>query len=1035
MACLIYFFTGKLSLLLAIPPGYATAVWPPSGVALAAVLLIGYQVWPGIFVGSILSNFSNTFDFTTGLTIFHSIAILTSIGVGAVLQAVTGTYLIRRFVGYPNALLKNKELILFFVLGGPVSSIVSSTIGVFTLLFGDVITISQFFVSWGTWWVGDTIGVVVFTPMILIWLGEPKVLWRRRWKSIFIPLCIMFSLVVFIFVQARNWEKQRTQLEFTQETDRISQGMIKNFDSYLVTLYSLKSFFESSGNIGRNEFSSFTRNFLKIHPGIDSLSWNPIVPNSHRNEFEKKGVSDGIPHFEIKDLDQNGIYVPAKTRNEYAPTYYAEPFNSKEKTLGYDKFSSPIEKKAMELARDTGQPAATSAMDLEPGKNDPQNLGVVIYIPIYQFKSPTNQNAFTRQQYILGYLSGGFQLQKMIKEGLASEYIQGIRIRILDTTDVANAVIYDSGDKEEFKVKTNDLLNSNLKKLNEKSSFMMGSRQWRIELSESNNNSNYKMSWISLSILAGGLIFTAFFGIFFFMINSSEARTREQVIAQTLEIRRSEQKFREILDSAPDAIVISNRDGKIEVVNDQAEKMFGYNREELLGWDVENILSETFDQNKSGVSQKFMSSVSIRPSEANVQLYGRRKNGNRFPVEISLNPISANDEDWIAASVRDISKRKEVDDLKNQFMDMISHELRTPLSPIHQFTTILMDGLGGPINDQQKSYLDIILKNTLQMQSIIADLVDVSRMSTGKISTNKEPMDSVEIVRRIVQNFSQTAEKKSIRIEDEVPIQLPRIWADPVRFEQVLGNLIDNAIKYTPANGKIVVKAVSPWEDQTSVCFMVTDTGQGVPKEDQQLIFERLYQSSDQFKSSRKGLGLGLHICKDLVQRHGGKIWVDSVSGQGSTFYFTMPIFTFDSLLKPLLEKDGKAPMTLGLITIHVYTIKKISDDIKNESLKELENYLSHSVLPYDVIIPYKKPNEECFYILVASDEIGVKAVIHRIQSQWVTKYKFGIGELQLNFWYRMLEMPSIEERNTSTDMQIINMISLSVERMIGKLL
>lgn len=973
-------------------------------------------------------NFSNTFDFSTYSSIFHSTAILVSIGLGACLQAFFGSFLIRKFVGYPSPLLKNRDIILFFLLGGPISCLTNATVAVLTLAMNRMISANQMSLHWWTWWVGDSIGVLIFTPMILIRIRETKAAWKRRWKSIFIPQIIMVTLVISIFIQAQKWEVQQSEYRFTRQTEHLFQNINKNFQSYLVTLYSLKSFYENSNGLEKHKFTSLVQTFVGEHPSIQFLSWLPVVPDDQRALFEEQTQRNGSPNFHITELDEDGKRVIARQKKQYIPMYFIEPLKTNQENFGFDLSSLPAQETAIETAGDTGQAFATMGESLVPGRRE---LGLVIYVPLYR-KTSAKMDEASRRKNVVGYIAGGYQIQNILLEVLDPESLQGLRIRILDTNaQVGHQLVYDFQNIEDLTNISNPRFQDKNRKTPTRTiPLNMAGRQFQLEFTSTNANNSYEPSWISLSILTTGLIFTSLFGIFLFIVTGSEARTRAQVVEQTVEIRRSEERFRELLESAPDGIIIFDEQGNLEIVNERTQKMFGYPREALLRLKISELIFENMDERQNYPGKQFFEGFLYHNAGNELQLYGKKNTAEKFPIEVHLNSITSSEEKWISASIRDVTKRKEVDELKNQFFEMISHELRTPLSPIHQFTTIIMDGLGGEVTEQQKEYLGIILKNTIQLQNIIADLVDVSRMSTGKISTHCEVVDASDMAEKIVRSFQKTAEDKSISL-NFILSRLPAVWVDPVRFEQVLRNLIDNAIKYTHADGSITVSASDSTQYEGFVCFSVRDTGQGIAKEDIDLVFERLYQTGDRFKSSRKGLGLGLHICKDLVERQGGKIWLESEIGKGSTFYFTFPVFQFTSLLAPLFEKDQKPPESLGLITIEIESLKETNDERKTESLKELENYLSHSILPYDVIIPTKKKNEEKFFILVSSDEIGMNAVINRIQGQWVSKMKFGISDLGLSFRCQMLPIfPEMFVNKTKDEM--LKTISDLLEGVIG---
>ena len=193
-----YFLAGKLGQLLAISPGYATAIWPPSGIALAGILILGYRAWPCILLGSFLVHVSITFDASTFSTTFLSIALPLIIGSGAAIQAVVAAFLVQRFGGFPNTMTREKEIFSFLFLGGLVASLVNATLSVSALLASGRILVSNFWANWGTWWIGDAMGVFIFTPLVLVWFLHPQETWRERRVMFIVPVAITFFLVTLI---------------------------------------------------------------------------------------------------------------------------------------------------------------------------------------------------------------------------------------------------------------------------------------------------------------------------------------------------------------------------------------------------------------------------------------------------------------------------------------------------------------------------------------------------------------------------------------------------------------------------------------------------------------------------------------------------------------------------------------------------------------------------------------------------------------------------------------------------------------------
>jgi integral membrane sensor domain MASE1 len=201
---LAYFVTAQLALLLAIPPGYATPIWPSAGIALGAVLIFGNRVAAGVLLGSFLANVAISFDPASSASLVRSMLMPLGIGIGATLQSVVGAALIRRTVGYPTPLRREREIIQFLALGGPFSCLISASVGLTTLYLTGTLPAISYAFSWWTWWVGDTIGVLIVTPLVLIWMGAPREVWRRRSSTVALPLCLAFVVIVGVFVGARE---------------------------------------------------------------------------------------------------------------------------------------------------------------------------------------------------------------------------------------------------------------------------------------------------------------------------------------------------------------------------------------------------------------------------------------------------------------------------------------------------------------------------------------------------------------------------------------------------------------------------------------------------------------------------------------------------------------------------------------------------------------------------------------------------------------------------------------------------------------
>ncbi|TMA95524.1 MAG: hypothetical protein E6J74_11750 [Deltaproteobacteria bacterium] len=433
-----YYVVGRLGLLLAIPPGYATAVWPASGIALAGTLLFGYRVWPGILLGSFLINLRTSLDTTSTASILNSTALAASIGMGASLQAIVGAFLIRRFTQYPTAFVEARDIIKFLLLGGPVSCLVNATWSVTSLLLSGVIQPVEYLFHWWTWWVGDAIGVITFTPLIVIWAARPAVFSHGR--QISLALCLAFALVVIFFIYTNAWEQDRIELEFKRRTDQLSQQLQKNFDNYIDVLHSVENLYASSVPINRQQFKTFVSRWFSRHPGIRAVSWSPRILDSERANYEQAARED----FQVTEQSPQGQLVRAAPRAEYIPVYYSESVRGSGRALGFDAASDPTRREALNRARDTGKPTATDPLRLI--QDGERQGGFVVFLAVYKPGRPQN-SLEERRLNLHGYISGAFRINEMMNATLKGAKMDDIEIRLFDARE-KKRLLYEHRSKE-----------------------------------------------------------------------------------------------------------------------------------------------------------------------------------------------------------------------------------------------------------------------------------------------------------------------------------------------------------------------------------------------------------------------------------------------------------------------------------------------------------------------------------------------------------------------------------------------------------
>ena len=502
------YVSGRLGLLLALPPGFATAVWPPSGIALAAVLLFGNSVWPGVWLGSFAMNIWIAAQAGPIAEWDMAIVVAGTIGAGSSLQAVFGAWLVRRFVGFPNALVTARAIGLFLLLGGPVGCVVAATVGVTTLAALGILPWPAFAFQWWNWWVGDSIGVLVVAPLVLIAFSEPRQLWRARALTVGLPMTLAFALAVIFFTYSSRVEQQRLDAKLDQQMQTVAGAIRVALDVKLDFLYSSAGLFEANAKLKRAEFERFVQRISPRMSGIQGVSWVPKVAHGQRAVFEKAARDDGFASFSFTDW-VGELPKRARDRPEYFPVYYVEPYAGNERALGYDLGGHPIRRQTLEQARDTGLPVASGPLTLVQETGNQR--GVLLVHPVYTDlpPQPTEQD---RRDHLAGYVTLILRIGDLVHHALLPFRPRGLVIAMKDESagegfnQLLAAQAADAppeGGPPVVRAAGGTWWTQSLTVLN---------RQWVLKLAPTAAAAAEQRSFLPWAMLAGGLLTTGFLG-------------------------------------------------------------------------------------------------------------------------------------------------------------------------------------------------------------------------------------------------------------------------------------------------------------------------------------------------------------------------------------------------------------------------------------------------------------------------------------------------------------------------------------------
>jgi PAS domain S-box-containing protein len=379
-------------------------------------------------------------------------------------------------------------------------------------------------------------------------------------------------------------------------------------------------------------------------------------------------------------------------------------------------------------------------------------------------------------------------------------------------------------------------------------------------------------------------------------------------------LSRQKNSYRDLLEAAPDAMVVVNQGGDIVLLNLQAEKHFGYPCDELLGQAVKNIIPEGFTERLMADELRSAEDALAQQMGTGIELVGRRKDGSEFPIELMLSPLKSAEGIFVTAAIRDITARHLIDEerkrlarLKDEFVATVSHELRTPLTSICGSIGLLTAKVAGDLPDPAPRMLAIAHTNCQRLVRLVDDILDIGRMESGQVVFHFTRVEARALVEQVIEANRGYAETRRVRIRLEDACAVGEVRADRDRLTQVVTNLLSNAIKFSPTDDEVVVAIESRSE---FVRISLRNHGPGIRADFKPHIFERFAQADATTTRQQGGSGLGLSIVKHLVDRLGGEVGFSDAPGE-TIFHVDIPCW--EHLVSMAIDRDA-APDALRIL-------------------------------------------------------------------------------------------------------------------------
>ncbi len=1019
LLALVYYAAARLGLLLAFAKSNASPVWPPSGIALAALLLMGARIWPGIALGAFLAN-SAVFVLTGVGTNTATVLVSLCIAGGNTLEALLGAALLRRLSGGSASLDRPTDIYKFIAVGA-LAACASAGIGTASLIVGQIAPPAELWTIGSTWWLGDLAGIAIVAPLLLAWRrpqaqrwGWPKLtefgvsllalvlvlslMFGRQfpdglanrsltffllpcigwsayrfgqrgvtltlllvsggavWSTtrglgpfavgtlndalltleIFIALCSVVGLVLAADLAERSaqtsaqallrhtllywctlfvclgvtilaWHliasatEQTARDRFNYEADNVVQRIKERMQAYQQVLLSAQALVGVSGNVTRAEWQRFVLHLevQKNYPGIAGMGLARRVPADALASFERTMRASGEAEFHVWPPGERPLYVPVA---------YLEPANPmNRRAFGYDMYSEPIRRSAMQRAAETGSMAVTGRIVLVQERGSAVQTGFLAYLPLYRGAAMPLDPAL-RSDALVGYVYSPFRMDDLMR-GVLGTIKPEIKLDVFDGPVHDAALMHVSAD---------DLAQTSLAHLNPfvtTSELRVGDRIWTLRVTEMPAFEDSIDRQKSLIVLIAGTVIS----LLLFSVVRTLSATREAALVlathMTAALEASEIKFSALVDSASEfSIIATDLAGTIRVFSGGAERMLGYAAPDMVGHatpvalhlaaEVTARARALSDQLGRPVDtfEVFVEQARHGQSETREWTYVC-KDGTQLPVQLTVTAIhdAAQAVIGFLGIARDITEQKRAERelraameqahhasrAKSDFVANMSHELRTPMNAVLGMTYLLGNTA---LSGEQRRYLDMVRVSGQSLMGILNDILDFSKIEAGKMALSPTTFRLDEVLHAVASIMSVNAGEKdlelAIGVEPDVPALLQ---GDAQRLQQVLVNLTGNAIKFTE-HGEVALLVEQVGGNGDTLRFTVSDSGIGISPTQQETLFSAFTQADTSTTRRFGGSGLGLTISSRLVDLMGGAIVVDSALGRGSRFMVTLPL-------------------------------------------------------------------------------------------------------------------------------------------------
>ena len=855
------------------------------------------------------------------------------VGAAAALQAAVAAWLVRRWVGPSLTLARPAEVARFFA-ACAASSVVTASLGTVAMRLLGVVPVGGSWVTWGTWSIGSFAGVLIVAPIALTVIGRPRAEWAPRRVPVGMTMTAVVALLALGIFQVGRWNAERLRTAFDHDASSAALALETQLHEPLRALEAMHGVFSIARHLSWAEMQAASGSWLR-DASIRSVGWTERVRRSEIPAYEARVRAEGATDFRVFDradpkpaadsADAATLAFPLEGRDAFV-VRHMEPAALRTEALGRNSLSIPASRAAIAAAVDSGEAAATEAY--VPRRQDAGDSSrfVVLYRAVYDGPART---VGERRANVRGLVFVTLSVDAQLA-GLAGKVARYPQLCVVDLAPAGQARRLAGPAGCETVRASYQLVRP----------LAFGGRRWELRASAQQRDMPDGMDRSAWIFSVVGLLSAAMLGAALLITTGRtrriESAVRDRTAALRAEVverqgaeqalRASERRFRNILDNVPIGVVYSDLAGRVIQANPRFRELTGYTEEEL-GQLGTAALSHPDDL----AAAQSLTAQLVAGDIANYRNQRRivTRAGETVWVRdtVSLLRDARNEPSRIVAVVEDITEHLRLEEAesaretaesanlaKNEFLSRMSHELRTPLNAMLGFAQLLEIDQRHPLAEAQRPWVSQIQQAGWHLLEMINDVLDLSRIESDNLRLQSATLDLREVVRATTALVAGEAERRGIRITEQLTPGTSAVIGDATRVKQILTNLLSNAVKYNLDGGRVHIAGRAVGIDQIEVS--VTDTGLGMTAGQMEQLF-RPFNRLGRERTALQGTGIGLVISRRLAELMGGTIRVKSMPGEGSSFILRLPKAADPDTVRSRLDASDSQPAAYQRRRVH----------------------------------------------------------------------------------------------------------------------